>query len=350
MPSVAFAPETAPMLVVKTDLLKPLKAIAAFDPKGAPYIGVQLVDGHKPMFLRSNNEGIIQSRDYGAYPTTFVSLAHLTSVLKACPEDSIELSTDERGIMRLYGTSGVASNSESNVHTVSDKQAGIKSHDIGERVITLDTNTFAGLDIDKFVLATEPVISNGKLMLATNKGAVVMWTNPLLASQPIKLSPRETFLRMICGEEIGELVLTANGYWGASIGELQTFTKGHILGRQLFDSYDTLGTQVAQLPAERLLTCLKSAVGLLEETDRIDIDPKLGVIARGSFGDNRNSLGETGDWAKFGIQAKTAKVVLDALAQGVGDYATLEMTSPGSGPSSTMRITRGQFAVSFRSF
>jgi hypothetical protein len=348
MPSAGFA--VAPMLVVKTDLLKPLKAIAAFDPKGAPYIGVQLVEGHNPLFLRSNNEGIIQSKNYGLYPTTFVSLSHLTSVLKACPEDSIELSTDERGIMRLYGTSGVASNSESNVHTVSDKQAGIKAHDIGARVITLDTNTFTGLDIDKFTLATEPVISNGKLMLATNKGAVVLWSNPLLASQPIKLSPRETFLRMICGEDVAELSLTANGYWGAAMGELVTFTKGHVLGRQLFDSYDVPGIQVAQLPAERLLTCLRAAVGLLEDTDRIDIDPKLGVIARGNFGDNRNSLGETGDWQKFGIQAKTAKVVLDALAQGNGDYATLEVTSPGSGPSSTMRIVRGQFAVSFRSF
>ena len=350
MPSVAFAPETAPMLVVKNDLLKPLKAIAAFDPKGAPYIGVQLVEGHNPMFLRSNNEGIIQSKDYGLYPTTFVSLAHLTSVLRACPEDSIELSTDERGIMRLYGTSGVASNSESNVHTVSDKQAGIKTHDIGARMVTLDTNTFTGLDISKFTLATEPVISNGKLMLATNKGAVVMWTNKLFADQPIRLSPRETFLRMICGEEVDELVLTANGYWGASMGNLVTYTKGHVLGRQLFDSYDVPGAQITQLPAERLLTCLRAAVGLLEETDRIDIDPKLGVIARGSFGDNRNSLGETGEWNKFGIQAKTAKVVLDALSQGNGDYATLEVTSPGSGPTSTMRLVRGDFAVSFRSF
>lgn len=346
MPSVGFA--AAPMLAVKIDLLRPLKAIAAFDHKGAPYIGVQLVDGHNPMFLRSNNEGIIQSKNYGLYPTTFVSLSHLTSVLKACPEENIELTTDERGIMRLYGTSDVQSNSESNVHTVTDKQAGIKVHDIGSRMIALDSHTFAGLDIAKFPLATEPVISKGKLMLATSKGAVVMWSNPLLASQPIRLSPRETFLRMICGEDVNELFLTANGYWGASLGELETYTKGHIMGRQLFDSYDVPGTPVAQIPAERLLICLRAAVSLLEDTDRIDIDPKLGVIARGSFGDNRNSLGETGDWHKFGVQAKTAKVVLDALAQGTGDYATLEITSPGS--SSTMRFTRGRFAVSFRSF
>jgi hypothetical protein len=348
MPSVGFA--VAPMLVVKNDLLKSLKAVAAFDSKGAPYIAVQLIDGQKPMFQRTNNEGIIQSKNYGINPTTYVSLNHLTNVLKACPEDSIELSTDDRGIMHLHGSSGVVLNSESNVHTVREKDAGTKLHDIGARVVTLDAKTFAGLDISSFKLATEPVLSDGKLMLATVKGAVVMWQSDLLASQPIKLSPRETFLRIVCGEEVGELVLTANGYWGATFGDLVTYTKGHILGRQLFDSYNTPGVQVAQLPAERLLTCLRSAVGLLDDTDRIDIDPQLGVIAKGNFGDNRNSLGETGTWQKFGIQAKTASVVIDALSQAEGDYATLESTSPGSGPSSTMRLSRGQFAVNFRSF
>jgi len=348
MPSTGFA--VAPMLITKTDFLKPLKQIAAFDPKGAPYVGVQLVEGHKPMFLRSNNEGIIQSKDYGLHPTTYVSLNHLTSVLKVCPEDSIELSTDERGTMRLYGTSGAASNSESNVHTVAEKQAGMKTHDIGSRVISLDTQTFAGLGIDKFTLATPPVLARGKLMLATNKGAVVMWHSDLLESQPIQLSPREPFLRMVCGQQVDELVLTANGYWGAIIGDLMTYTKGHILGRQLFDSYDIPCIEVAQLPAERLLTCLRAAVALLDETDRIDIDPKLGVIAKGSFGDNRNSLGETGGWDRFSIQAKTAKVVIDSLSQASGDYAILESTSTGSGPSSTMRVSRGSFAVSFRSF
>src|SRR5271168_600050 len=161
MPSLGFA--TAPMLIVKNDLLKPLKAIQAFDHKGAPYVGVQLVDGHKPMFLRSNNVGIIQSKEYGLFPTTFVSLSHLTNVLKNCPEDSIELSVNERGIMRMYGTSEVGSNTETNVHTVTEKQAGIKIHDIGDRVVTLDTGTFAGFNIDKLSLVSEPVLAQGRL-------------------------------------------------------------------------------------------------------------------------------------------------------------------------------------------
>jgi hypothetical protein len=348
MPSLGFA--TAPMLIVKNDLLKPLKALSAFDHKGAPYVAVQLVEGHSPMFMRSNNDGIIQSKDFGAYPTTFVSLGHLTNVLKNCPEDSIELSTNERGIMRMYGTSGVNENSESQIHTVSDKQAGIKTHDIGARILTLDPNTFAGLDIDKYTFATEPVISSGKIMISTNKGAVVLWSNELLGSQPIKLSPRESFLRMVCGQEVSELVLTANGYWGATIGDLVTYTKGHILGRQLFDSYNQPGVEAAQLPAERLLTCLKAAVNLLDEGERIDIDPKLGVIAKGTFGDNRNSLGETGEWNRFAMQQKTAKVVIDTLSQASDDYVKLEQTSTGSGPTSTMRLIRGEFAVNFRSF
>lgn len=348
MSSAGFA--VAPMLIIKNDLLKPLKALAAFDHRGAPYVAVQLVDGHKPMFLRSNNDGVIQSKDFGLFPTTFVSLNHLINVLKNCPEDSIELSTNERGIMRMYGTSEVGSNSDTNVHTVSEKQAGIKTHDIGPRMLSIDPQTFAGIDISKFTLATEPVVAHGKLMLSTNKGAVIMWSSDLLATQPIKLSPRESFLRMVCGQEVEEMTLTQNGYWGATIGDLVTYTKGHLLGRQLFDSYNLPGVEVAQLPAERLLTCLKAAVGLLDEGERIDVDPKLGVIAKGTFGDNRNSLGETGDWQRFAMQSKTAKVVIDTLSQASDDYAKLEQTSSGSGPTSTMRLSRGQFSVNFRSF
>ena len=338
------------MLIVKNDLLKPLKSLAAFDHKGAPYVGVQLVDGNKPLFLRTNNDGIIQSKEYGEFPTTFVSLSHLTNVLKNCPEDSIELSVNERGIMRMYGTSEVGSNTETNVHTVNEKQAGIKKHDIGVRMLTLDTQTFAGFSIDKLTLVSEPVLAHGKLMIATNKGAVVMWSNELFASQPINLSPREPFLRMVCGQVVDELSLTANGYWGATIGDLVTYTKGHVLGRQLFDSYNQPGTEAAQLPAERLLTCLRAASSLLDDSEVIEIDPKLGVIAKGTFGDNRNSLGEIGNWNRFSMQAKTAKVVIDTLSQAAGDYATLELTSTGSGPTSTMRLVRGSLAVNFRSF
>lgn len=334
------------MLVNKKDLLSPLKALASFDHKGAPYVGVQLVDGHKPMFLRSNNDGIIQSREYGVHPTTYVSLDHLRNVLKNCPEDSIELSVNERGIMRMYGTSEVGSNTETNVHTVSEKQASTKIHDIGERAVTLDMQTFAGFDIDKLTLVSEPVLTHGKLMLATNKGAVVMWKNELFASQTINLSPREPFLRMVCGQDdVTELSLTKNGYWGAGIGDLVTYTKGHILGRQLFDSYNQLGVEAAQIPAERLLTCLHAAVGLLDEGEVVEIDPKLGVIAKGTFGENRNSLGEMGNWSRFSLQAKTAKVVIDTLSQAAGDYATLEHMT-----GSTMRLVRGDLAVNFRSF
>ena len=340
----------APMLIVKNDLLKPLKALQSFDHKGAPYVGVQLVDGHKPMFLRSNNDGIIQSKEYGVFPTTFVSLSHLTNVLKNCPEDSIELSVNERGIMRMYGTSEVGSNTETNVHTVSEKQAGIKIHDIGVRMLTLDTQTFAGFNIDKFTLVSEPVLAHGRLMIATNKGAVIMWTNELFGTQPINLSPREPFLRMVCGQVVEDLTLTANGYWGATFGDLVTYTKGHVLGRQLFDSYNQPGVEAAKLPAERLITCLKAASSLLDDSEVIEVDPKLGVIAKGTFGDNRNSLGEIGTWNRFSLQAKTAKVVIDTLSQAAGDYATLELTSTGSGPTSTMRLVRGSLAVNFRSF
>jgi len=108
------------------------------------------------------------------------------------------------------------------------------------------------------------------------------------------------------------------------------------------------GVSVAQLPAERLLAGLGAAVGLLSDTDRLDIDPKLGVVAKGSFGDNRNSLGETGNWAKFGLQVRTAKVIIDALSQTTDDYVILESMTGGT--AALMRLRRGAMEVSFRSY
>jgi len=337
------------MLIVKSDLVKPLKALAAFDTKGAPYIGVQLVEGQKPLFYRSNGDGVVQSKDYGLFPTTYVSLSHFSDVLKSIHEESIELSLNERGILRLHGVS-VGYDTTAHVHTVSEGQAGVKHHDIGPRQVTADPQTFAGLDIKPFKLASPPVVANGKLMLVTDRSAIIMWTGDHLAALPKNLSPREPFLRMVCGNDVDELVLTANGYWGAVFGDMVTYAKGHLLGRQLFDTYNAQGVEVTQLPAERLLTGLSAAVSLLDDTDRVDVDPKLGVIAKGSFGDNRTSLGETGDWGKFGLQAKTAKAVVDALGQATDDYAILENMSSGTGPTSLMRLRRGAFEVNFRSF
>jgi hypothetical protein len=337
------------MLVVKRDLLLPLKQLAAFDTKGAPYIGVQLVEGQKPLFYRSNNDGVVQSKDYGLFPTTYVSLSHFTDVLKSIHEESIELSLNERGILRLHGVS-VGYDTTAHVHTVAEGQAGVKHHDIGPRQVTANAQTFSGIDIKPFKLASPPVVAAGKLMLVTDRSAIIMWGGEHLAALPKNLSPREPFLRMVCTQDVDELVLTANGYWGAVFGDMVTYTKGHTLGRQLFDTYNTQGVEVTQLPAERLITGLSSAVGLLDDTDRVDVDPKLGVIAKGSFGDNRTSLGETGEWGRFGLQAKTAKAVVDALSQATDDYAILENMSSGTGPTSLMRLRRGTFEVSFRSF
>ena len=286
------------MLIAKTDLLKPLKALASFDPKGSPYAAVQLLDELPPQFFRSAADGIVQTKQYGLAPTTYVSLANFLDVLKNFPEDSVELSVSDRGVLRIGGTDAVH-DSEAHVHTVSEGQAGVKHHDIGPRAFTLDPKTFDGVDVKPFSpLINPPVLANGKLMLPTNKGAIVMWRGEKLAEMGLKgdgLYPRETFLRYVtAADSVDELVITGNGYWGAVIGDMVTYSKGHHVGRQIFDLYDTPGKELAQLPAERLVACLDALLGLLDDTDRVDIDPRLGVTAKGSFGDNRYSLGETG--------------------------------------------------------
>ena len=338
------------MLISKSDLIKPLKILASFDSKGAPYIAIQLQDGQKPLFFRSNSDGIIQSKNFGGDGISYVSIEHFTNCLKSLPEDSVELGINERGIMRLHGPNvDFGDGSIIHVHTVSEGQAGLKHHDVGAHTITANPQAFLGLDIKHFQLVNPPVLSSGKLMFATNRSAIVMWNGgEALKNLPEGLSPRESFLRIVTSQLVDELVITGNGYWGAIFGDTVTYSKGHVLGKQLFDTYNVSGVSVAQLPAERLLAGLGAAVGLLSDTDRLDIDPKLGVVAKGSFGDNRNSLGETGNWAKFGLRVRTAKVIIDALSQTTDDYVILESMTGGT--AALMRLRRGAMEVSFRSY
>ena len=343
------------MLIAKTDLLKPLRAMAGFDPKGSPYAAVQLIDDLPPQLFRSAGDGIIQTKQYGLAPTTYVGLANFIDVLKSFPSDSVELSVTERGILRIGGDSAVHDD-VAHVHTVSEGQAGVKRHDIGARVLVVDPLAFSGLDVRPFCpLINPPVLANGKLMLPTNKGAIVVWRGERLdlGLKGDGLYPRETVLRYVtAAPSVDELVVTANGYWGAVVGDLVTYSKGHRVGRQIFDLYDTPGAELARMPAERLVSCLNAVLGLMADTDRVDVDPRLGVVAKGAFGDSRHPLGETGTWERFGMQAKVAKVCAAALSQATDDYAILESATPGagSGPAAVLRLRRGPFEVSFRSF
>jgi hypothetical protein len=334
------------MLVPKNDLLKPLKSLAAFDPKGSPYIGVR-VGNDIPAFCRSGANGYIQSKDFAGGGITYVSLSNFLDCLKSLPEDAVQLGLDSNGILRIYGTSSDVFESEIHVHTVAEGQAGLKRHDVGVVRVQADKDAFSKIDVARFKLVTPPVLAKGRLMLATDAGATVMWDGPESIQKLPDLYPRESFLRMVSGgEEVKEIVITANGYWGAEIGGMVAFVRGHTIGRQIFDNYAASGQEIARIPAQRLVIGLKAAVGLLEPTEKLEIDPRQGVLAKGKFGDNRNSLGESGDWARFGLLAKTAKVVFEALSQATEDEAIL-YSVPQAGMAA-LRLKRGPFEINFR--
>lgn len=344
----AFAVGTVVMLTDKNDLLRSLKAMQAFD-KGSPYVSVQLPpNGGKPQFFRSSPDGLIFTKDFApGVPVSHVSLEHFITCLRNLPEDTIELGLDANGILRIFGTSSDIFESESHVLTVNPRQAGGFVHNTGEVLVKVEPTVFAGINVSKFALNAPPVIANRKLMLSTKASATVVWTGPEALDKVPPLYPRENFLRAIAGEPIvDDLGVTAGGYWMGSVAGLVTFVRGHTTGRQHFDIYNGPALQeVAKLPAERLLLGLNAAYGLLEPAERVDIDPRLGVMAKGKFGDNRNSLGLTGDWPKFTILAQAAKVIHDALVQSLEDEAILYTSGPGN-----MRLSRGAFEVNFKSF
>lgn len=336
-------------LVPKADLLKPLKALIAFDPKGSPYIGVQL--GVAPQFYRSSPHGYIMSRNYDGTEVTHVSLNNFIDCLKNIPEDAVQLGLDANGILRIHGTSSDIFESETHVHTVSEGQAGLKRHDIGDIRVNVDKDAFARINVRSFRTVTPPVLAKGRLMLSTEAGATVMWDGPPSIHKLPDIYPRESFLRMVSGgEEVKQITITANAYWGAEIDDMITYTKGHVIGRQIFDNYATTGQEVARLPAQRLVVGLDAAVGLLEPTERVDVDPRLGILAKGKFGDNRNSLGETGDWERFGIMARTAKVISEALSQTVEDEAVLYVLPRTPTGIKLLRLKRGPFEINFRAY
>lgn len=342
-----FAVGAVVMLTEKNELLRSLKAMQAFD-KGSPYVAVQLPPaGGRPQFFRSSADGLIYTKDFAPGNTvTYVSLEHFISCLKSVPEDAIELGLDANGILRIFGTSSDIFESESHVLTVSPRQAGGYAHTTGEVILRIEPSVLSRIDVTKFNLNTPPVLANGRLMLSTKAGATVVWTGPEALNTAPGLYPRENFLRAIAGEAVvADLGVTSTGYWMASTGGLVTYIKGHTVGRQHFDLYNSPTQELAKLPAERLLIGLNSAYALLEPVEKVEIDPKLGVMAKGKFGDNRNSLGETGNWSRFTILAQTAKVIYDALSQTIEDEAVLYTSGPG-----TMRLRRGSFEVNFRSF
>ncbi len=327
----------------KADLLKTLRAISSYDSGASPYIAVQVQPDKPLLFFRSSNFGSIQSTDL-TIPNpslTYVSLEHFQDCLKVLKESEVQVELDANGTLVVSSIDNTF-NSILRVHTVQANQTGLKHHDVGPVKTWIDPTAFLGIDVKPFHAAIPPVLVNGKLMLATHWG-VVLWHGPE-SLKNLTVQPREAILKLVCGnKEIRSIFLTENGYWGADAGNLVTFIYGHLIGKELFNANNVAGVKLADLPADRLVTSLKAVSGLCGDKDKVELDPKRGVVTRDRFGNEATfSLGVVGGWNKITTFGKTAKTIVDALSQSEDEEVSL--WSVGS----SMRLQRGPFEVNFR--
>lgn len=332
------------MLIDKADLSKTLRVIQNFDANASPFIGVQLVDDQVPRFYRSGAFGFIMGREYSSTTPTNVSLSHLQDCLKVLREEKVEMSLDLNGTLKIASTDNTF-DSELRVHTVPAAQAGLKTHNVGDIALRFEPNVFLGIDTTPFKTKTPPVLAEGRLMLATSD-AVVMWTGHDSLKQA-RVYPRDAFMRMTCGNaDVREVVLTTGGYWGVVTDGLVMFNYGHGLGRELFDSYNVPSTELVRFPADRLVYALKAAAGLVGDKDRVDVDPRFGVVSRNRYGSEAKfSLGGAQGWTKFGVFGGTAQAIVDALSQSKDEEAVLSSVTMAH---PTLRLRRGPFEVNFK--
>ncbi len=319
-------------------MLRSLRALNAFE-HCSPYISAY-VDG--PGFYRSSAVGFIQSKNLD--PTersACVSLSQFLDRLRVLPEDKVEISLDDAGVLVLSSVDNTWSN-ELRVHTVKPEQAGLKTHLIGDIKLRLDPLLFQGFSAKPFDVVSFPTLSHGTLMLPTVNG-IVTWVGPEALSK-ISIQPRDEFLKFL-SPTVQEISLTDKGYWGATNETLLSFVGAHSGADALFKMYDVPGTKLVTFPADRLCFALNAASaitnGNLEITgtevkvkDAHGLSSKFGVGGDGT--------------AKFTISSKTAKLIVDAFEQTRDEQAVLYSIVVGS--HATMRLERGRWAVNFKVF
>jgi len=329
------------LLIAKAMLLRTVKALGKFDPTGSPYIGIQWGE-LSPLFHRSSDTGFIQSIGFMAgEPLLIVSLSHITSILSNTTADEIDMREDRNGILTLTGTTerGV---DELRVHTIRQSITWAKQHWTGAESVEIPFGGFKGINTAPFDLASPPVLRRNRLMLPTNYGVVIRSNVPVEAHP----YPRESFLRSVSALPVQRVVLTREGYWAASTDTLRVVVAGHRQGDAMFDTYSGAALPLADLPAERLLQCLKYASDIAAPSSRVTIDPARGVQAIDNFNHiNSFTLGDTGSWGALSIKPRTAKVIFDALGQTTEENTNLQQMNVD-----TMRLVRGAWEVSFKVF
>lgn len=337
------------MLINKIELQRTLRAVTSFDTSACPYVAVQLT-GDTPSFYRVGNFGIIQSKSFTPdAPTIYVSLNHLSDILKVVPEDSLEIYVNARKILCLDSLNP-SFQSHFFAHTVSKEQTGMKAHLMGSaRQVTLDPAVFTGLDVRPFQTyrVGEPLLENGRLMIPT-QAAVIFWDNPLIP-KTLQVSPRTSLLRIISGYKLEELFISERGYWSAvSSSGLTACVSGHTSGNSgLFNEYSAAGEELAVFPASQFMYGMDAASTLCGVTNKVEIDPKVGVVFKDHFGEPSSiGIGTYTTFHKFEIHGQSAKTIHDAFSQTTEDEIIL--TRVTAEPTPIMRFRRGAFEVNVR--
>jgi hypothetical protein len=329
------------MLIDKGELLKSLRIISGFDTPACAFIGVQLPKNAKPQFHRSSMYGVIQTPDFDlTQPHIFASLANLRDLLSVST-DSMEMSIDNAGKLRLDSLEGV----RLQIHSVRAAVSGDKAHYLGDpSTYRYPGDIFSGFDIRPFKsLVSPPLLDGGRLLVSTIAGTVI-WTSDNL--KIITMQPREAFLKFIAGNACTELLLGNQGYWMAEKEGLVCAMSAHSTPKELLNVYKHPGTELTRFDASRLLASLSSVSYLTSDTDRVELHPKEGIVCRDKY--NNPQIFPHGatstSWPKGAIFGRTARFIVDALNQTNENEAVLYSIPLRN---STYRIVRGPFEVNF---
>lgn len=333
------------MLIEKGDLLKVLRVVSGFDNSACAFLGVQLPKDGKPQFHRSSAHGFIQTKDFDLNQlgsSVFASLANLKDLLNASA-DTMEMVADVTGQLRLASLDEFPIRLQ--VFTVRKQAAGVKEHVLGNpNFIRYSGDIFKGLDIRPFKPLEFPTLLDGRLLVNTISGTLV-WTGPD-ALKSVRLQPRESFLRFISGGSIGEFLVSQQGYWIAEKDGLMCALYGHNTPTELLTLHTLPGTELTRFDASRLVSSLSLVSSLTSDTDKVEINPKEGIVCRDKYTNPQifPSGATTTTWPKATIFGRTVKFIVDALSQTNEDEVVL-YSVPLRNP--TYRIARGPFEVNF---
>ena len=333
------------MQIDKGDLSKVLRVIAGFDVQACAFLGVQLPKNDSPQFIRSSVNGLIQTVNYWNnstdFKTTYASLGNFRDLLNVSG-DVMDLSIDPAGKLRLESPDGI----RLQVHTVREEVTGFKKHYLGDTSRhSYSANLFDGFDIRPFkLLTTPPLLENGKLLVSTISGTVI-WTADSLKG--LTWQPREAFLRFVAGGGVkAGINVSQQGYWLTEKDGLMCFMSAHSTPTELLKVYNLPGTELTRFHAPQLLASLSKVSYLTSDTDRVELNPKDGIVCRDKYSSPQifPHGATTTTWPRGSIFGRTTKFIVDALGQTAEEEAVL-YSVPLRNP--TYRIVRGPFEVNF---